>query len=96
MSQEHLDGTLRPCSYFAKTLNNAQLKYPVYDQELLAVAAALNEYRIYIEGYTRFIVLTDHRPLTHLPTQPSIGHMHVPWACVSSQYMGYMKIAYRN
>ncbi len=39
--QEQNDGTLRPCSYYAKTLNKAQRKYPVYDQELLAIATAL-------------------------------------------------------
>ena len=32
--QEQPDGSLRPCSYYAKTLNRAQCKYPVYDQEL--------------------------------------------------------------
>ena len=37
------DGSLRPCSYYAKTLNKAQRKYHVCDQELLAIAAALNE-----------------------------------------------------
>ena len=94
--QEQPDGSLRPCSYYAKTLNKAQRKYPVYDQELLAIAAALNEYRIYIEGCASFVVITDHRPLIHIPTQPNIGRRHVPWVSVLSQYMGYMKIVYRK
>jgi hypothetical protein len=94
--QEQSDGSLRPCSYYAKTLNKAQRKYPVYDQELLAIAAALNEYRIYIERCSSFIVITDHRPLIHITTQPNIGRRHVPWVSVLSQYMGYMKIVYRK
>ena len=94
--QEQTDGSLRPCSYYAKTLNKAQRKYPVYDQELLAIAAALNEYRIYIEGCKNFVVITDHRPLIHIPTQPNIGRRHVPWVSVLSQYMSYMKIVYRK
>jgi hypothetical protein len=53
--QEQPDGSLRPCSYHAKTLNKAQRRYNVYDQELLAITAALNEYRIYIEGCSSFI-----------------------------------------
>ena len=61
--QEQLDSSLRPCSYYAKTFNKAQRKYPVYFQELLAIAAALNEYRIYIEGCSSFVVITDRRPL---------------------------------
>ena len=77
-------------------MNKAQRKYPVYDQELLAIAAALNEYRIYIEGCSSFVVITDFRPLIHIPTQPNIGRRHVPWVSVLSQYMGYMKIVYRK
>jgi hypothetical protein len=94
--QEQVDGTLRPCSYYAKTLNKAQRKYPVYDKELLVIAAALSEYRIYIEGCKSFVVITDHRPLMHIPTQPNIGRRHVPWESVLSQYMGFMKIVYRK
>ena len=94
--QEQPDGTLKPCSYYAKTLNKAQRNYPVYDQELLAIAAALNEYRIYIEGCKSFTVITDHRPLIHIPTQPKIGRRHVPWVSVLSQYMGHMTIFYRK
>jgi hypothetical protein len=67
-------------------LNKAQRKYPVYDQELLAIAATLNEYRIYIEGCASFIVITDHRPMVHIPTQPKIGRRHVRWVSVLSQY----------
>jgi len=66
--QEKPDGSLRPCSYYTKTVNKAQRKYPVYDQELLVIAAALNEYRIYIEGCLSFVVITDNRPLIYIPT----------------------------
>jgi hypothetical protein len=94
--QEQPDGSLRPCSYYAKTFNKAQRKYHVCDQELLATAAALNEYRIYIEGCSNFIVISDHQPLIYIPTQPSIGRRHFPWVSVLYQYMGYMKIVYRK
>jgi hypothetical protein len=39
--QEQPDGSLRPCSYYAKTLNKAQRKYHIYDQELLAIAVVV-------------------------------------------------------
>ena len=61
-----------------KTLNKAQRKYPIYDQEVLAIAATLNEYRIYIELCSSFVVIMDHQPLVHIPTQPNIGRRHVP------------------
>jgi hypothetical protein len=41
-------------------------------------------------------VITDHRPLIRISTQPNIGRRHVPWVSVMSQYMGYMKIVYRK
>ena len=41
-------------------------------------------------------MITDHRPLIHIPTQPNIGRRHVPWVSVLFQYMGYMKIVYRK
>ena len=66
LSQEKHDGSLRPCSYYAKTLNKAQRKYLVYDQELLAIAVTLNEYRIYIEGCSS-IVRSDHGSSTINP-----------------------------
>ena len=47
--QEEADGSLRPGSYHAKNLNKTQRKYPVYDQEQLAIVVALNEYRIYFK-----------------------------------------------
>ncbi len=84
--QEQTDGSLRPCSYYAKTLNKTKRKYLVYDQEILAIAAALNEYRIYIDGCASFAVITDHRPLIHIPTQPNIGRRHVPWDSVYGIY----------
>ena len=77
-------------------MNKAHRKYHVYDQELLAIAAALNKYRIYIKGCSNLVLITDHRPLIHIPTQPNICQRHAPWVSVLSQYMGYMKIVYRK
>jgi hypothetical protein len=60
--QEQPDGTLRYCSCYARTLNKSQTRYLVYDLELLAMADALNEYRIDIEECYSFIDITDYRP----------------------------------
>jgi len=54
------------------------------------------ECRIYIDGCSIFVVITDHRPLIHTPTQPNLGRRHIPWVSFLSQYMGYMKIVYRK
>ena len=41
-------------------------------------------------------MITDHRPLIHIPTQPNIGRRHVPWVSVLSQCMGCVKVVYRK
>jgi hypothetical protein len=64
--QEQPDaGSLRSCSYYAKTLNKAQQKYPVCDQDLLVIEATLNQHRIYIEGCVSFVVITETRTIDH-------------------------------
>ncbi len=51
---------------------------------------------MHIEGCASFVVITDHRPLIHIPRQPNVGRRHVPWDSVLSQYIDYMKIVYRK
>ena len=63
---------------------------------MLAIAAALTEYRIFIEGCKHVTVITDHRPLVHIPTQTKIMRRHVPWVAIISQYLNYMTIVYRK
>ena len=74
--QKDEHGDLRPVSYFAKFLNNARRRYPVYDQELLAMVCAVKDYRHYIEGYKHLTILTHHATLRHLPTRESMGRLH--------------------
>ena len=49
---------------FSKKLNEAQLKYPVTEQELLAATEAYNYFRPIIKGYNLMIKL-DHMNLIY-------------------------------
>ena len=94
--QKQKDNSIRPVSYYAKSLNNAQRRYPIYDLELLAMASAVQEYRHYLEGCKKVTVLTDHATLRYLPTQGNLGRRHTTFVTALSPYFGYMDILYRK
>ena len=56
--QKQQDNSSPVTSYYAKSLNGAQRRYPIYDLELSAMASAVQEYRHYLEGCKKVTVLT--------------------------------------
>ncbi|XP_052001342.1 uncharacterized protein ccser2a isoform X1 [Xyrauchen texanus] len=58
---------LFPCAYYSRKLSPAEQNYDVGNRELLAMKAALEEWRHWLEGARHpFQVLTDHRNLEYL------------------------------
>ena len=58
---------LYPCAFFSRKLTPAERNYDIGNRELLAVKAALEEWRHWLEGAKYpFVVLTDHRNLEYL------------------------------
>ena len=66
------DGKLFPVEYYSRTLSGAQLNYAIYDKELLAMQEGMKKFRAYLQ-HDEFVLLTDHKPLTHLRTQLNIN-----------------------
>ena len=66
------DGKLFPVEYYSRTLSGAQLNYAIYDKELLAMQEGMKKFRAYLQ-HDEFVLLTDHKPLTHLRTQLTIN-----------------------
>ena len=61
-------------------MNDAQKKYPVHEQELLAIVLAVEHWRCYLSGSTHPVhVFTDHRSLQWLSTQPTLSHRQARW-----------------
>ena len=60
-------------------LRPAEINYTTGEQELLAVAHALKIWRCYLEG-PHFTVVTDHKPLEHLPSQPNLSGRQIRWS----------------
>jgi hypothetical protein len=75
----------RPIAFLSKKLNEHERKYPVHDQECLAIKCALRVWRHYLLG-SRFTVYTDHNSLQHLQTQPSLNSRQTRWMEFFSEY----------
>lgn len=69
----------------SKKMLPAETKYPVHEQELLAIVEALKTWRHFLYG-KKFKVITDHHSLIHLRTQPVLSSRQHRWMEFLSQY----------
>lgn len=67
-----------PLSYYSRKFTPAERNYSTGEQELLAVFAALTEWRCYLEG-SQTTLVTDHCPLTYLQTQSDLSRRQARW-----------------
>ena len=77
LSQDQGNG-LQPIAFLSKKMLPAERNYPVHEQELLAVMLALRQWRHYLLG-SRFRVITDHKSLVYLKTQPHLSQRQSRW-----------------
>ena len=75
--QDHGAG-LQPIAYLSHKMIPAEKNYPVHEQEQLAIVHALREWRHYLHG-APFKVLTDHRSLQYMHTQPHLSTRQSRW-----------------
>ncbi|XP_069182497.1 uncharacterized protein [Procambarus clarkii] len=73
--QQLIEGEWRPTAFFSVHLSPAVEKYSTFDRELLAIYAAIQHFRHFLEG-RNFHILTDHKPLTY--TLAAKGDAHSP------------------
>ena len=86
LQQDHGNG-LQPVAFMSKKMVGAETRYPVHEQELLAIMSALTTWRHYLEGATHPIrVRTDHKSLTHFQTQPMLSGRQKRWLETLSQF----------
>ena len=55
-------GSIRPCRFHYQTFSPAQLKYPSYQKEFLAIVDYLKSFEAQLRD-NKFTVLMDHQPL---------------------------------
>jgi len=76
---------LRPIAFLSKKMTEAERRYPVHEQELLAILNALKAWRHYLGG-RHFTVMTDHQSLQYVETSAMATPRQVRWAAWLSEF----------
>jgi len=85
--QQDRGSGLQPIAFLSKKLTGAETRYPVHEQELLAIITALTSWKHYLSGTAVPIrVRTDHKSLVHFRTQPMISGRQTRWLEVLANY----------
>jgi hypothetical protein len=73
-----------PLGFFSHKLAAAQTRYSAFDRELLAIYSGIRYFRYMLEGQ-RFIVFTDHKPLTF-----ALHKQAEPWTARQQRHFSYI------
>lgn len=76
---------LQPVAYISQKMLDAETRYPVHEQELLAIIVALRKWRPYLYG-TKFKLMTDHKSLEYFKTQPLLSSRQARWIDTIAEY----------
>lgn len=78
--QQDQGAGLQPIAFLSHKMSDAETRYPVHEQELLAIIHALSAWSHYLTGTAvPFRILTDHKSLIHFQTQPMLSGRQVRW-----------------
>jgi transposase InsO family protein len=81
ISQPNEKGKLQPIAFHSRKLTATECNYDIYDKELLAIVAALQEWRVYTEGAKYQVeVISDHKNLIYFTTTKRLNRRQVRWA----------------
>jgi hypothetical protein len=84
----------KPVAFTSKGFTPAERNYHTTDQEMLGVIRAMKEWRCYLEG-SEVTIVTDHNPLVHIQTQPSLNRRQARWSEFLSRFEPGLKWEYR-
>ena len=85
--QQDRGSGLQPVAFLSKKLTGAESRYPVHEQELLAIITALTTWRHYLSGTSSPVrVRTDHKSLIHFQTQPMLSGRQTRWLETLADY----------
>ena len=81
LSQYHDDRVLHPIAYFSKKHSLAECNYDIYDNELMAIIKALEEWRPECEGAAYPLKsITDHENLEYFMTKKLSHRRQARWS----------------
>ena len=84
--QQDQGAGLQPIAFMSKKMSDAETRYPVHEQELLAIVSALSGWAHYLDGATGIRVLTDHKSLVYFQTQPMLSGRQARWLETLSRF----------
>ena len=78
----------QPIAFESRKFNSAEQNYTVTEQELLALIHGLLTWRYLLEGLPReqLKLVTDHNPLTFMPTVQNMSRRQVRWSELLQRY----------
>jgi hypothetical protein len=68
----------RSITYFIEKLNEAKIKYSMYDKEFYAVIQALKKWRHYLVP-KEFVLHSDNHSLQFMTQQENLNQKHAKW-----------------
>ena len=74
-----------PVAYESRKLTDAERRYPVHEQELLAFVHALKQWRHYLLG-RHFDAYTDHHSLQYFQTNPQLTGRRARWSDLLQEF----------
>eukprot|EP01018_Ginkgo_biloba_P030965 Gb_34555 [translate_table: standard] len=66
-------------------MNDAEKRYPIFDQELLAVIHAIKIWKHYLKN-NDFEVIMDHKPLLSFLPKAKLGSRQYRWAMIFEEF----------
>ena len=87
--------SLRPVGFYNRKLLPAEMNYPIYDKELLAIKDALVHWRhLLIDTIHPVLIQTDHKNLTYFRTTQQLNRRQARWQEILADYdfvIAYLK-----
>ncbi|KAG3197539.1 hypothetical protein PC128_g6733 [Phytophthora cactorum] len=84
--QADADGCERVIAFKSRQLKAAEKKYPVHDEELLAMKYALVKFRVHLLGSKPFGIYTDHASLRTATQSPHLTQRLARWLSFFAEY----------
>uniref|UniRef100_A0A8H7TTS6 RNA-directed DNA polymerase n=1 Tax=Bionectria ochroleuca TaxID=29856 RepID=A0A8H7TTS6_BIOOC len=81
LGQRDDKGVLHPVAFFSKKLHGAELNYPIYDKEFMAIMCAFEEFEHYCLGTIYKVkVYTDHKNIQYFATTQQLNGRQIRYA----------------
>ncbi|KAI8402590.1 hypothetical protein FOFC_17905 [Fusarium oxysporum] len=81
IGQRDNEGKLHPVAFYSCKLQGAELNYPIYDKEFLAIVNCFEEFRHYLMGSKHKVkVYTDHQNISYFATTHELNRRQLRYA----------------